>query len=332
MEAESSLGRASVSKVRRGRGLGRLLLGAALIVLGFGLAIMVWAILIPTLRATLPPAMTPSLSPEGRWKDAKRALRWGGWIHDSGFVVGWFGDESWVEGLVESMEDGSGYGCDGGHREAALEMITNRTMPPEADPGQFWSAWWEGHQHLSQEEWIREGFESVGISLRDPPGSESENAMQLLTVLGKVNESFEGSGRPEPESYLGDFDFPEALRYNAYRWLRDSGFDPVDWLLEEGRALDHNQERGLREFRRVEEEFGAVIPGRLEFAPADSWGADMPMPKILETGPQVVLSLAVALAMGAGVCLVASGWRRLAATDRRGKGRVSGPERVRGDS
>lgn len=273
------------------------------------LACLTWFVLIPFLRGSGPPEFSPRLSHLGLWEESQVPLKLGIWAHDHGFIVGDFGGREWVEGLVASMVTGKGIGCAGGHREEALERITNHSPPEGADLGQFWSEWWSGARDQTQAEWIRQGFEKDGIRIALPP--EKGDWPALLRVLGDRVEgkTTDSDDAPDDENtYL----HPRRARYNAYRWLRDSGFDPVIHVLELEAIPDASERAGLLSYREFENDFRTGVPGRLDFAPVDDWGKGMPAslrPGILEPKAQATLALVFSVIFLAGSGVLRWGWR-----------------------
>jgi hypothetical protein len=299
--------------------------GLLLCVGSVGMAFVAWIVLVPWLRGVGPPEFSPHYSHLGLWEESQRPLRFGLWAHDHGSIVADFGGKEWVEGLVASMVSGKGIGCDGGHREAALEGITNLSPPEGSDLGAFWSQWWSETGDLSQAEWIRDGFAKDGIHLSLPPKEEDWPA--LLQVLGESQEGPVTDSRFDPNSR---FLQARRARYNAFRWLRDSGFDPVAYALDSNGTLDSVHRSGLLAYREFEKDFRTAIPGRLDFAPSDDWGKGMPLslrPKILDPKAQAILAIVLAAVLFAGAVLARWGWTRLTCST--GKAAPSGRGRPR---
>lgn len=156
----------------------------------------------------------------------------------AGDMIGYYGDKRWCLWLVEKMRRGGGFrvcGC----TETALMLMANRHEDS-------WIDWANGHRDETQEEWIRDGFVKRGITVHLPP--EPEDALQLLEVLGRarcrtLSGADRGSGAPEA--------FPEHFRYNAFRWLRDSGFDQTTFAISNAPALVSDVARvGLMEYTK----------------------------------------------------------------------------------
>jgi len=73
----------------------------------------------------------------------------------------------------------------------------------EDEEYETWIDWWEWNKDKTQTDWIREGFQLRGIIVSNP--LTTETTMTLLHVLTSTNE-------------------PRWFKFNAKRWLRDSGF------------------------------------------------------------------------------------------------------------
>lgn len=272
-------------------------------------ACLTWFVLIPFLRGSGPPEFSPHLSHLGLWEQSQIPLKLGIWAHDHGFIVGDYGGGEWVEGLVASMVSGEGIGCAGGHREEALERITNHSPPEGAGLGAFWSGWWSDARGQTQAEWIRRGFEKDGIRIALPP--EKDDWPALLRVLGdRVDGSATESGSSSDNE--DSFRHPRRARYNAYRWLRDSGFDPLIHVLEREGRPEASERVGLLAYREFENDFRTGVPGRLDFAPSDDRGKGMPAslrPAILHPKARAILALVILGAFFAGAGLLRWGWR-----------------------
>ncbi|MCL1922134.1 MAG: hypothetical protein FWG50_13865 [Kiritimatiellaeota bacterium] len=134
-----------------------------------------------------------------------------------GDKIGYYGDKQWCLWLIEKMYGKKGFrvcGC----TETALMYMTNHEP---AKDGELWEIWREVHAAETQEEWIQSGFAKRGVTVHLPP--EPDDALPLLEVLGHPTWGtlFGGpQGTNAPES------IPDYFQYNAFRWLRDSGFSP----------------------------------------------------------------------------------------------------------
>ena len=96
--------------------------------------------------------------------------------------------------------------------------------------------WWEKNKSKSQEEWIADGFAQRGVTIDMPPTSKQTSV--LLTLLGN-SETNEAAA------------VPRHVKYNAFRCLRDSGFDPVEFALSlSHRTISGDIEKGLLEYAK----------------------------------------------------------------------------------
>jgi hypothetical protein len=259
-------------------------------------AAWIWLAVLPVIRASTPD-FSPDLSLQGLWTRSQRAINLGlfpGQPMD--WTLGYFGGRDMAERLIAEMKREWHGMCDCGHPGGPLAMITNHAPPDASDHAAhqaFWSAWWETHRHLSQEEWVQAGFAAYSISARLPPVPEDWPA--LVGVLGATGERLGG-----------DFKFTPALRYNAYRWLRDSGFDPVTHALNL-EAAGREQRLGLAEFQKWERQFRRPVPGRFAFADTRDWGWSMSpdhLPKGLLPGTQITAAAVLAVLFLLGLILL----------------------------
>lgn len=84
---------------------------------------------------------------------------------------------------------------------------------------------------------------------------------KLLRILGTKSATKKlTTGKP-----LSEFDW--HLRYNAFRWLRDAGFQPVTFALENQQLANEEDIReGLRAYEGEQVFYAAPMPGILSFA------------------------------------------------------------------
>lgn len=125
-----------------------------------------------------------------------------------------------------------------------------------------WVTWYSINKDKTQEEWIQQGFAEKGFRIALPP-SKSDAVTLLGVLVTRSSDSQDVDFRGERR-----FEAPQFLRYNAFRWLRDMGFDPIEFLLE-GNQPEIPQElvEGLRQFRDFSKEFPlSNHVGLLEFA------------------------------------------------------------------
>ena len=175
--------------------------------------------------------------------------------------LAFYGDKHWFEWLLGRLSGkGRWYefeGCEA-CQFSCLGGMANHSF----DSVDEWVRWYSANSGKTQEEWIQQGFAEKGFRIGLPPSKS--DAVTLLGVLGtrssdSANVDFRGDRQ---------FEAPQFLRYNAFRWLRDMGFDPIEFLLE-GNQPEIPQElvEGLRQFRDFSKEFPlSNHVGLLEFA------------------------------------------------------------------
>jgi hypothetical protein len=118
------------------------------------------------------------------------------------------------------------------HAADAMKYITNQDVGDNADA---WHDWWAKNNSKSQIEWLADGFRQRGLDVDVPPSAEQMSALLELLGNSRTDES-EGA--------------PEHLKYNAFRCLRESGFEPVQYAISQ-RSLSEEIERGLLEYARL---------------------------------------------------------------------------------
>ncbi len=297
----------AVSKAWRNGRLVVLAVAGIGLILTACLGFVFWRYVAMPVMRSVAPEFDPQRSMLGIWADTESGTRWDIWGHDTAFTVGKFGDASWAASLAAKVKSGEGIGCLGGrHLDSALCLLTNHAPPAGSDKqaiAQFWGEWWEDHGHLSQEDWLRLGFEKAGLVLRQPPSKEDWPA--LLALLGEVQRPGESDFDVEEAPQIENA--PAYLRYNAYRWLRDFGFEPVAFLVEESEQISTPEKNGLLEYQRWEQQFRTAMPGRLAFAPTDDWGWGMGehrKPWGLQPTGQMIVHLALGLVLALGIALL----------------------------
>lgn len=266
--------------------------------------VLFWFVGVPGLQSQAP-ELDPRQSFVGLWKQRERLLKIGLWTHDDGWRVGEFGGKEWAKPLIDSLLSAKEFGCSNGHPEVGICYIANREPTENEKLGANWLKWWNEHKDESQEQWICDGFAALGVVVALPPDPKDWDA--LLKVLG-------AEPGPMPPGYRYHRKlYPESARYNAYRWLRDSGFDPVQYLI--GRldhSLDLTVRLGIEAYQRRVAGFQTELPGKLSFAPPfEGWGfSPSRVPLALRGGPQAVFTLVTVAATLCGIWLLRLGSRR----------------------
>ena len=224
-----------------------------------------WFYTIAPVRHSLDPAWYRCHSAEAYWAEVKTGIQRYRWGHDG--PVGLFADAEFMAwGMSQTEPDDDISGCSAGHRDSYFRQITNQ------DPGESaaeWLAWWKENASKSQEEWKRDGFTPYGVTVSIPP-SEAD-AIPLLTLLGNV--STDESDR-----------IPDFVKYNAFRWLRDSDFNPVVFAISHvTNSTPTEIKMGLFEYLRHERAFPTRDHvGELRFAEKEDPYADRFLPAMLQ--------------------------------------------------
>jgi len=187
------------------------------------------------------PLWNKQFTPQARWEAIQKSIHLYGWKHYDSNEVGHYGSKDWVTWIMARANEGDSlFHCGVGHKHTALELITNNSC------GFFgcrdaWLKWWQENKSKSQLQWIQEGFANFGVIATKAP-SETEQK-ELLTLLG-------GTCSKEKKK------IPEFIRYNAFRWLRDTGFDPLDYVIsKKNRSLSPEIEKGLKAYQYYNGEY-----------------------------------------------------------------------------
>jgi hypothetical protein len=244
-------------------------------------------------RHTLDPDWYLSHSQQEYWSEIQKGIRRGGWNHDDGFTVGMYGNKAWASRIMADARPGTPFGgCQLGHREVAMQYLTNQDAGEEAEG---WLSWWEVNKSKTQEQWIADGFKKYGVVAAIPPTLQQKT--KLLELLHD----------PNSEEAV---QIPEYLKYNAFRWVRDSGFDAVEFVLA-NKNLSAAVEKGLIEYSRRQRHLPIVSGvGVLAFAERETEG---PIPRMLDPRFQVGVHALIWLLFFIGPSLVIlSFWRTLA--------------------
>ncbi len=155
------------------------------------------------------------------WKQSQKSIDRSGWSHST--MVGPCGDKQWAEWIMNHIARGDDISsCAGGHKDSALRRMTNQDA---GDTAKEWLDWWNQNESKSQEEWIRDGFRSHGIDLQAP--LTRSNVVSLLKITAYRDQEECG--------------VPGYVQYNAFRWLRDSDFDPHTFSVDDLQTEDGNE-------------------------------------------------------------------------------------------
>ena len=172
------------------------------------------------------------------------------------------------------VKPGTTLGCMGEgptHSATSMAYITNHDLGDNADD---WITWWRENRFKTQEEWIEDGFHKHGFEVNVPP--TTDQIPVLLEVLGTIQTN-------------NQYSLPREIKYNAFRCLREIGFEPVSYAIEM-QPVSGDIKSGLLEYARMDRRWPAENGvGILPFGPQNSDGSwdGRPLPPILTTRFQV---------------------------------------------
>ncbi len=270
-----------------------LAIGALLIFVGIYAGYW-WFYRLAPARRTLDTDWVASHSPQEFWHEVQKGILRGAWMHDDGYHVGIHGDKSWAEWIMSRTGPDTDMSCFGTHTHSATAMryLTNQDAGEDAKD---WLVWWENNKGKSQTEWIREGFKQHGVAVDFQPATEQ--TQQLLALLCKSDAK-------------EDDTIPAYLRYNAFRWLRDSGFQPVARVISQ-EDLSAQRVAGMLEYESFLERWPiASDVGILHLDTDGNDQLDYEIPNLLTTRFQIGANLAIWLPTILGLCLVTWSLRR----------------------
>lgn len=198
-----------------------------------------WFYKLAPLRHLADPSWRAAHSEEARWLEEQENYRRMGASPDlcfRGDRIGYYGDKQWFLWLVEKTASDENFrvcGC----TTYALSLMSNHEV-------ELWEEWAKANEGQTQEQWIREGFDRYGLTVHLPP--DPDDTEPLLRVLGQKTWSTLWNG---PQGTDAPEAVPSYIQYNAFRWLRDSGFDPMAFAASHAAALDSESVRvGLLQY------------------------------------------------------------------------------------
>lgn len=265
------------------RGLGVILLVAGLFFAHW------WFYKLAPSRRTWDSRWYNSHSTREYWCEVQKGIHRGMWSHDDGLTVGNFGNKSWAEWIMKHVKPGMSMSCISSgpcHSATAMQYIANQDVGEEADP---WLDWWAKNKAKSQEEWIKDGFRERGFDVDVPP--KPEQIPIFLKLLGNSETN-------KPAA------IPRHMKYNAFRCLRDSGFEPVAFALS-NRTCTAEVERGLIEYARYQNHLPACEGvGILSFGVKQEDPDDFAIPFLLTTRFKVTVYTLIFVPLLIGVSLL----------------------------
>ncbi len=205
-----------------------------------------WFYYLAPIRRMVDPEWLTQHSRRAYWEQEQAYYRRTGGEPDLFFRrdrIGDYGDERWFLWLVEKVLGESGFHACGCHLQA-LALMSNHALQTEDE----WRAWFAANKDKSQEEWLQAGFARLGLAVSVPPSGA--DTLPLLRLLGKASTN--------PGSTNKADNVPGSASYNAFRWLRDSGFQPMQYVAtNENIFNDVLARRGVLMYARYEGRFPA---------------------------------------------------------------------------
>ncbi len=186
-----------------------------------------------------------------RWEAKLERMRKVGWEHDDGYYFGRLGTKDEAVFLIRKLPRGMTdlNGCLGsqGHQHLSygLALMTNQDLGPTSDA---WIDWLAANKDNSQAEWILDGFKRAGVSLDGPSRDHSRwsaegqpkkaQALEVFRRVGIHTEWHEARYGGQQDNQKTTASEPadalkEHLIYNAFRLLRDCGFDATTLRAED---------------------------------------------------------------------------------------------------
>jgi hypothetical protein len=215
--------------------------------------------------------------------------------------IGHYGDKRWFLWLHDQIEkdpDFRACGC----TEYVFALIANQTMESR-------QSWLVTNRNRTQEEWIKDGFAKYNVFPNAPAApSDFEPLLQLL-VKPQWNFLYGGpQGTNAPEA------IPSYVQYNAFRWLRDSGFNPMTFTLSNETAVaSNNLSMALLKYSQWNAGFPARNElGILSFGSKSDPEGILGPPPISKRSFIVMVNSAIFLSMAGGIGFIALSKKRKA--------------------
>jgi hypothetical protein len=272
--------------------------GLALVAAGLAAAYW-WHYKLSPMRHLADPAWLSAHSEAARWEEEQKDYRRFGSSPDlcfRGDRIGFYGDKQWFLWLDERIRNPDSFrhcGC----TEYALALMANRHVDS-------WAQWTDANRGRSQEEWIRDGFLEFGVTAHLPP--TSDDTLPLLRLLGRKSWNVLWGG---PQGTNAPEAVPSYIHYNAYRWLRDSGFEPDKFMASNATVTTQSDiTEGLLRYSQWQSAYpGHDGLGVLAFGAASESSSDFNMRPLISK-PWVVVGVNsfIAACVIGGVVLI---WR-----------------------
>jgi hypothetical protein len=219
--------------------------GVLLVIAGLVVAYL-WFYKLAPMRHLADSKWLETHSEKSRWLEEQKDYERMGSSPDLEFRgdrIGYYGNKEWflwLEGKATTDKKFRVCGC----TETAMALMSNQ----HADS---WEEWTQTNKSRTQEEWIQAGFTKYGVSDHLPPNPSDTGP--LLKLLGRKRWDFLMGG---PQGTNAPDAIPSYIQYNAFRWLRDSGFNPMAFAVSNATVVASQEMTfALLRFARMSGEF-----------------------------------------------------------------------------
>lgn len=286
-------------KIRKHSKLILRVVGGVLILFGLGISALWYFWFLPIAQRN-DPLWHAQFTKKAYWNYIQNYIHRHGWTHDDFEPVGNYGDRNWAKWIMDKAAAGAELNNCGnvGHKDGALRYITNQNPASSKKSGgeKEWLEWWAKNKNKSQLEWVRDGFIRYGVKLSIPHKKEEYKLLLKLLENKKKNK----------DKYKTDV-IPDYVKYNAFRWLRDSGFNPVDYAIHSvNKSTSKNVIKGLGEYQKLYEMYpkGDYV-GIFPFSDnAQNNYDDYPRPNYLRLGVKITIYCIMILPVVIGIFLL----------------------------
>ena len=269
--------------------------GIILIIIGVGISCCWYFWLLP-MAQRYDPLWHDQFTKKAYWDYIQNYIHRYGWTHDDFEPVGNYGDKNWAKWIMDKAAAGAELDDCGnvGHKDSALRYITNQdpVSSKKTNCEKAWLEWWAQNKNKSQLEWIQKGFESYNVKVSMAPSKKEQEA--LLILLGNTRKN---------KDKIHDM-IPNYVKYNAFRWLRDSGFNPVDYAIKNvNKSTSKDVIKGLYEYQKLYEiypkgDYVGIIP--FSDNERDNYD-DYPRPNYSKLGVKIIIYCIMILPIVLGI-------------------------------
>ncbi len=173
-----------------------------------------------------------------------------------GDVIRVYGDKKWLEWMMRNIKKDPSFYTWCWCTKGTLSGMTNHLFHERKK----WLEWYARNKSKSQEELIQDGFREYGVEVHLPP--TKDDILPLLNLMGNESE--------DKDNHLRVL---WSAKYNAYRWLRDSGFNPVEFVLaRDCKNMPEQLKRGIKEYFKMQKYYPSENQlGLLAFAEKNNY-------------------------------------------------------------